>query len=37
LKDPDYDDFEDFNQEKTLPLFEPVENFLNVILTLIEK
>ena len=33
----DYDDFEDFDQGKTLPLFEPVENFLNVILTLIEK
>jgi uncharacterized protein (UPF0332 family) len=33
----DYDDFDDFNKEKTLPLFEPVENFLNTVLTLIEK
>ncbi|MGC1391468.1 MAG: HEPN domain-containing protein [Bacteroidales bacterium] len=33
----DYDDFEDFNQEKTLPLFEPVEDFIRAILDLIEK
>ena len=33
----DYDDFEDFTQEKTLPLFEPVENFIKVVLNLIEK
>ncbi|HLP75126.1 MAG TPA: HEPN domain-containing protein [Bacteroidales bacterium] len=32
----DYDDFDDFNEEKTMPLFRPVENFINAVLILIE-
>lgn len=32
----DYDDFDDFNEEKTLPLFKPVETLIDKIQKLIE-
>ena len=33
----DYDDFFDFNQEKVLPYFKPVEDLINIIEKLIQE